>query len=64
MEDSNLILAKLTDKINIYKKTNKPTYTNMLDPMEFAKVQSLLKVIPFIAFGGYEVGMSFIISGR
>ncbi|MBR4110382.1 MAG: RNA-binding protein [Clostridia bacterium] len=54
MENTQLILAKLTDKINIYKKTNKPTYTNMLDPMEFAKVQGLLKDIPFVAFGGYE----------
>ena len=54
MEDSNLILAKLTDKINLYKKTNRPTYTNMLDPMELAKIQGLLKDIPFVAFGGYE----------
>ncbi|MBO5178929.1 MAG: RNA-binding protein [Clostridia bacterium] len=54
MENTQLILAKLTDKINLYKKTNKPTYTNMLDPMEFAKVQGLLKNIPFVAFGGYE----------
>ena len=54
MENTQLILAKLTDKINLYKKTNKPTYTNMLDPMEFAKVQGLLKSVPFVAFGGYE----------
>ena len=54
MENTQLILAKLTDKINLYKKTNKPTYTNMLDPMEFAKVQGLLESIPFVAFGGYE----------
>ena len=54
MKEENLILAKLTDKINLYKKTNKSTCTNMLDPMEFAKVQGLLKDIPFVAFGGYE----------
>ena len=54
MKEENLILAKLTDKINLYKKTNKPTCTNMLDPMEFAKVQGILKDVPFVAFGGHE----------
>lgn len=54
MENTHLILAKLKDKINLYKKTKKSTYTNMLDPMEFAKVQGLLKEIPFVVFGGYE----------
>lgn len=54
MENSNLILAKITDKINLYKKTNKITYTNMLDPMEFANVRGILRNVPYVAFGGYE----------
>ena len=55
MENEKLIQAKIIDKIKLSEKTNKLTYTNMLDPIEFAKVINLLKQTPHIAYGGYEL---------
>ncbi len=54
MEDYKLIIAKTIDKIKIYQKTGKITSTNMLDPVEFAKVANVIKGVKHIAFGGYE----------
>lgn len=55
MEDEKLVIAKVMDKIRLNQKTNKITNTNMLDPVELAKVESLLKNIEHITFGGYDL---------
>lgn len=55
MEDDKLIMSKVMDKVKLHQKTGKVTNTNMLDPVEFSKVLSVLKNIDYIAFGGYEL---------
>ncbi len=61
MEKDDLVVARAMDKLKLAEKTNKVTYTNMLDELEFSKINSLLKNVEFIAFGGYEMAERKII---
>lgn len=61
MEKDDLVVARAMDKLKLAEKTNKVTNTNMLDELEFFKINSLLKNVEFIAFGGYEMAERKII---
>lgn len=61
MEKDDLVVARAMDKLKLAEKTNKVTYTNMLDELELSKINSLLKNVEFIAFGGYEMAERKII---
>ncbi len=53
MDKSKLLLARISDKINQYKKSGEQTYSFFLDPEEQVEAESVLRNIPHCFWGGY-----------